>query len=75
MCFEPCPALPAWQGRADGTGSWDDLALLTIDIGADFYQRCDARRDSCAQCLRRLERVGVIRIGAPTAAATPADPE
>ena len=61
LCFESCPALPRWEARADGSGEWDRLAELAIEIGADWYQRCEARRDSCADCLRRLERVGVIR--------------
>jgi hypothetical protein len=55
--------LPRWESRADGTGDWDLLAELAISIGADWYARCDARREACADCLRRLERVGLIRIG------------
>lgn len=70
FCFEPCPALPVWQTRADGSGDWDALAHLTIEIAAGQYARCEERRSSCAACLRRLERVGVIKIGAAPAPAS-----
>lgn len=58
-CYVPCEKPPKW-GNGDLNRA---VVLLELDgIGLD---RCDARRGSCATCLRVLQEKGVI-LGVPT---------
>ena len=65
-CFAACEPLPKWQpDRDDGSGDWDVLGAQQGDI-AGQYGACDARREACAQALRRLDATKVIRLhGSP----------
>jgi hypothetical protein len=53
-CFEGCDALDKWDGSLDHAAT-----LLKID--ALQLKACDVQRGTCAACLDRLERAGVIR--------------
>lgn len=65
MCFQPC------VGKGDDTGvrvtasgdsaeAWDQIGgEVTLQL-ATKLRICDARRDACAQCLRRLDDAGAI---------------
>lgn len=47
-------------GDPDAPETIDELGEITTVTLPTMLRTCDARREACAQCLRRLERAGVI---------------
>lgn len=51
---------PQWTGDPADPATWDRLQADVIDPLQVTAETCDAARHACVQCLRRLERVGLI---------------
>ena len=57
ICFQECEPLIKWQsGTAD-----EAIALLKTD-GVQYMQ-CEIRREACVECLERLLKANVIKMG------------
>lgn len=59
-CTPPADGWPQWQGDPDAPETWD---RWPTDVGRplrELAETCDSARAACVQCLRRLERAGLI---------------
>lgn len=64
-CLAPCVGRQGdtgvrWKAKADDPAAFDDLGETVIPALAEKLRGCELRRHACEQCLRRLERRGVI---------------
>lgn len=64
ICFLPCttdgdPGV-RWEADPESSGAWDQLAGEVVPALTDKLRQCDVRREACVQCLKRLDKAGVI---------------
>jgi hypothetical protein len=51
---------PQWQGDPAAPATWDRIDSDVIAPLRAALERCDGARAACVQCLRRIERAGVV---------------
>lgn len=62
LCLAPCAATVEWNADPDDAAAWDVLAGEVVPALVAAHQTCEAHRRACEQCLRRIERAGIITI-------------
>lgn len=67
MCFEPCTSAGGdtgvrWEAAPEDPAAWDDLGGNVAPALADKLRVCEVRRQSCQQCLLRLDKAGAIKL-------------
>lgn len=65
MCFAPCKSEAKWEADPADPAAFDKLAGETVPALRAETRTCEVRRKACVQCLRRLDRHGVIFLNAP----------
>jgi hypothetical protein len=66
ICFTPCVDAKGdtgvrWEGDPQDPGAFDALGGDVVPQLTEKLRTCEVRRRSCAVCLERLQREGVIR--------------
>lgn len=66
-CLAPCVDKHGdtgvrWEATADDPAAFDALGETVIPGLAEKLRGCELRRQACEQCLRRLEKRGVIEL-------------
>lgn len=64
-CLAPCVGRQGdtgvrWEAKANDPAAFDALGETVIPALAEKLRGCELRREACEQCLRRLEKRGVI---------------
>lgn len=67
MCFAPCTSTTGdtgvrWEAAPEDPAAWDDLGGNVAPALADKLRVCEVRRQSCQQCLQRLDKAGAIKL-------------
>lgn len=65
MCFVECKSEAKWEANPNDPKAWDELANETLPASRAETRTCEVRRKACVQCLRRLDRHGVIFLNEP----------
>ena len=65
MCFVDCRSTAQWGGDPSDPKAWDALAGETVPALREETRQCNVKRKACVECLRRLDRHGVIFLNEP----------
>ena len=61
-CLESClpKVWPKWQGDPEQPATWDRIGDDVIQPLREIVETCNARRNACVACIKRIEGAGLI---------------
>jgi len=62
--FQECKSTVRWEGDPEDAATWDLLGEEVLPAARAETRSCEVRRKALEQCLRRLDKAGVIELEA-----------